>query len=87
MDSTPFSKKCKIMHDFYMDYLDSDDYGDFIRTNDLGFPAAVLSVMGAAILSDDGIRFVNDTWYALCEYLEIDYHGNFDSLDELMSYA
>jgi len=87
MDKTPFSKKCEIMHDFYMDYSGSEEYADFIELNDLGFPAAVLMFMEAATLTDTGINFVESTWEAMCEMLEIDYLGDYSSLYEMMEFA
>lgn len=87
MDKTPFSNKCEILNDFYMDYSGSDEYGEFIELNDLGIPAAVLSFSGAAILTDIGIKHVEDTWIALCELLEIDYHGEYESLSHMMEFA
>ena len=86
MDNTPFSKKCEILHDFYMEHSGSDEYEEFISLNDLGFPAAVLVMNGGAVLLDEGERFVEETWQALCEELEIDHHGEYKSLDDLKSY-
>lgn len=84
MDSTPFSKKCDIMNDFYMDYAGSEEYDEFISINDFGFPAAALVVNGGAILTDIGQSFVEETWIALCELLGTDHYGQYDSLEELM---
>lgn len=84
MDSTPFSKKCEILNDFYMDYAGSDEYDDFITVNDLGFPAAVLSVMGAATLTDIGKYQVEETWVNLCNMIEVDHMGEYDSLSQIM---
>jgi hypothetical protein len=81
---TPFSKKVEILNDFYIDYSGSGEYDDFIQLNDLGFPAAVLSIMGAATITDIGEGFIEQTWVALCELLVVDHHGEYDSLDDLM---
>lgn len=84
MDSTPFSKKCEILNDFYMDNSGTEEYDDFISMNDLGFPAAVLVMNGGAILTEVGDSFVNQTWIALCELLEVDHMGEYSSIDEMM---
>lgn len=83
MDKTSFSKKCEILNDFYMEYSGSDEYDEFISINDLGFPAAVLVMNGSANLTDIGINFVNDTWKAMCEVLEVDHMGEYNSLTEM----
>lgn len=87
MDKTPFSNRCEILYDFYMDYSGSEDYSDFIALNDLGFPAAVLTVTGAASLTDIGVKHVNDTWTSLCELLGVDSYGEYENLDYLMEFA
>lgn len=87
MTNTPFSNKCEILHDFYMDYSGSDEYDELIDLNDLGFPAAVLFHINAATLNDLGTKYVNDTWDALCEFLEVDSYGEYETLNHLMEFA
>lgn len=84
MDNTPFSKKCEILNDFYMDWSGSEEYDEFISINDLGFPAAALVVNGGAILTDIGQSFVQETWIALCDMLAVDHYGEYTSLYDLM---
>lgn len=87
MDSTPFSKKCEILHDFYIANAVDEDWQDFISLHDLGLPAAVLVVNGGATLTDIGIAFVDETWQALCNELGVDHYGNYESLESLISFA
>jgi hypothetical protein len=87
MDNTPFSKKCELLNEFYLNYSHDDEFADFIDMNDLGIPAAVLVVNGGAILTDVGESFVEETWQALCEVLEVDHYGEYTSLDELIDFA
>lgn len=84
MDKTPFSKRVEILHDFYLDYSGSDEYDDFILLNDLGLPAAVLSMMGAVTLTDIGISYVENTWRDFCELIEVDHMGNYNSLSQML---
>jgi len=94
MSSTPFSKKCEILKDFYMEYRDPSwaavsDVHDIIRFYDLGFPAAMLVVDNAATLTDKGMQYVEDTWQGMCEWFGIDYlanYLNFDDVKEVSSY-
>jgi hypothetical protein len=87
MDKTPFSKKCEILFQFYLDNAIDPDWSDFIATNDLGFPAASLHVLGAATLNEIGIGYVEDVWQSLCGELGIDYHATFENLQEMMVIA
>lgn len=87
MDSTPFSKKCEILNDFYISNASDEYWHDLITMQDLGFPAAVLAVNGGATLTDIGIGFVEETWQALCNELGVDHYGNYDSLESLLGFA
>lgn len=84
MDNTPFSKKCEILNDFYLEYSGSDEFENFIALNDLGFPAAVLVMNGSVILTDVGQNFIEETWQMLCEELEVDHYGEYESLEDLL---
>jgi len=81
---TPFSSKCEILNDFYLEYSGSDEYNDFIQINDLGFPAATLFVMGAADLTDVGKSFVDKTWNDFCELFSVDHLGEYSTMTEIM---
>lgn len=83
---TPFSKRVQILTSMYQTERDTA-YEDFIQTNDLGFPAAVLLTLGAVTLTDTGTRYVNDTFDALCDLLGIDRYGDFDNLDQMEAIA
>jgi len=85
MDSTPFSSKCEILYDLYMNY--SDEYEEFIDANDIGVPAAVLSHIGAVTLTDKGIHSIEETWTSLCDILEIDPYGNYPTIEFMMEFA
>ena len=87
MDKTLFSNKVEILHDFYMNYSSSNEYVDFMKIQDLGLPAAVLSFNGSANLTDIGIKYVEETWIALCELFEVDHHGEYDDYDSFMEFV
>lgn len=84
MDSTPFSDRVRLLTDFYMEYSGTDEWSDFFAIQDLGIPAAVLVWNGAATLTDIGTTFVNESWTALCEVLEIDPDGSYDELEDML---
>jgi hypothetical protein len=83
MNGTPLSKKCEILHDFYLDYAGTDEYEDFFRLNDLGVPAALLYMNGGAQLTEIGANFVEEAWIAMCELLEVDHLGDYESLEQI----
>jgi hypothetical protein len=84
MDNTPFSKKCEILNDFYMDYANTDRYVEFFLLNDLGIPAALLYMNGGAEITEIGTAFIDETWRALCELLQVDYMGDYPSLEYMI---
>lgn len=86
MTNTPFSNRVQILYDVYMTERDGD-LEDFIMANDLGFPAAVLLTLGAVTLTDVGERHINETFDALCNILEIDQYGDYDSFLNMLEIA
>lgn len=86
MTNTPFSKRVEILNDIYLTQRDTD-LEDFISSNDLGFPAAVLLTLGAVTLTPFGEGYINETFDALCNYLEIDNLGDYDSLENILEIA
>lgn len=85
MDKTPFSKKCEILHDLYLNH--STEYEDFILDNDLGVPLAVLIVQGCATPTDKGTQHVSDSFDSLCEILEIDKYGDYETIETMIGFA
>lgn len=83
MDSTPFSNRVRLLADFYMEYSGTDEWSDFFAIQDLGIPAAVLLENGAVDLTDTGILFVNESWNALCDALDIDRDGSYEDIEEM----
>lgn len=83
--TTPFSKRVEILNDLYMDHY--DNYDEFISDNDLGVPLAVLMIQGCAIPSDDGVGFINQSFDAFCELLDIDNHGEYEDIDSMIDFA
>jgi hypothetical protein len=87
MDNTPFSKKCEIIRDFAETTLAEDAYPEFITRNDLGCAFALGVADDMLTLNERGMRWVEETWTDLCENLEIDMYGNYESLDHMLNLA
>jgi hypothetical protein len=86
MDKTPFSKRVEILYNVYLTQRDTD-LEDFISSNDLGFPAAVLLTLGAVTPTTVGEGYINKTFDALCNYLDVDNLGDYDSFDNFWEIA
>ena len=85
MTNTPFSKQVEILNDLYMDY--GDEYSDFIEDNDIGVPLAVFITQGCATATPKGIEMITESFDSLCENLDIDNYGNYESLDYMLEFA
>jgi len=85
-----FQTICKILSELYTNYRDSKDFKGFIEFNDLGLPLAFLTSEGLIVeLSDDGRRYVIDTFDMFIGSLKVDPDDIMDgmTLDELLEIA
>ena len=85
--TTDFSKKVEILGQFFMLYQhDSKGMSDFIEFNDIGLPLAYLSAEGLCEISEDGKKYVAETWDIFLSSLGLEDEG-FDDLDMIMMKA
>jgi hypothetical protein len=81
---TDFTNKIKILGAFYSNYRDDDDeLEEFFEFNDIGAPLAYLSSEGLCEVSDDGKKYIAETWDILLTFLGIEDVG-FNTLEELL---
>lgn len=85
--TTDFSDVCNILGEFYVTYKGDDKFSDFIEFNDLGLPLAHLVSEGLCEISEDGSKYIIETWSQFLSALKISEDEGFDSLDELMVQA
>jgi hypothetical protein len=83
---TDFSKVCNILSQLYINYKDEEDFEDFIEFNDLGLPLAYLASEGLCEVSDDGKKYIMETWELFITSLGIQDEG-FDDLEEVLTKA
>jgi hypothetical protein len=83
---TDFSSICDILGDLYSNYKEDKNFGDFIEFNDLGLPLAYLTKENLCEPSDDGIRYVTETWELFLAGLKVKDEG-FEDLDQLLGFA
>ncbi len=83
---TDFSNKIDILGDLYANYRSDEDFKDFIEFNDLGLPLAYLTREGLCEVSDDGERYISETWELFVKSLGIEDIG-FNDIDEMFQAA
>lgn len=85
-----FETVCGILGELHSNYSDSKDFRSFIEFNDLGLPLAFLTSQGLVVeLSDDGRRYVIDTFDMFVASLKVDPDDIMEgmTLDELLEMA
>lgn len=80
---TPFSKRCEILADLWLQYRDDEEFVDFFEYNDLGLPLAYAIYKDIVHTAPLGEQMVNETFDILVSALELEDTG-FESLEELL---
>ena len=61
--ATPFSSKCKILGDLWLNFKNDEDFAPFISHNDMGLPLAFFISEGLVEPKHEDVEtFINDTW-------------------------
>lgn len=79
---TNFTNRCEILGQFYSQYREVKDFTDFMDFNDLGLPLAYFVSEDLVEVSDDGVRYINETWELFITSLEIKDTG-FEALEDV----
>ena len=85
-----FETVCGILGELHFTYGDSKEFKSFVEFNDLGLPLAFLTREGLVVeLSDDGRRYVIDTFDMFVASLKVDPEDIMEgmTLDELLEMA
>ena len=85
-----FETVCGILGELHFTYGDSKEFKSFVEFNDLGLPLAFLTREGLIVeLSNDGRRYVVDTFDMFIESLKVDPDDIVEgmTLDELLEIA
>ena len=81
---TPFSKRCEILSELWMNHRDDEAFEEFIEYNDLGLPMAHLIAESLVEATRQGEIYIDETFDLLLNVLNID-DDDYDSLSEMLS--
>ena len=84
--TTDFSSKVDILGRFKVLYQDTDSVKDFFEFNDIGMPLAYLASEGLCDISEDGKKYIAETWDLFLASLGVEDTG-FEELDEVLMKA
>jgi hypothetical protein len=79
---TDFTSKCEILGKFWANYQDEKDFQDFMEFNDIGLPLAYFVSENLCEVSDDGVRYINETYDLFLASLELTDTG-FTNLEDV----
>jgi hypothetical protein len=75
---------CEILGSLYANYKQDEDLKDFIEFNDLGLPLAYFVSEDLCQVSDDGARYITETWQLFLASMDLQDTG-WDSLDQMFA--
>ena len=79
---TDFTNICEILGSLYANYKEDEDLKDFIDFNDLGLPLAYFVSEDLCQVSDDGARYITETWQLFLASMDLQDTG-WDNLDQM----
>lgn len=79
----PYSKKCLILADFWLNYKEEEEFEDFVAYNDIGLPLAFMIAEDIVLSTIVAEVYVNEAWELLCRALNVDSKQNYDSLEDM----
>ena len=82
--ATEYTNKVQILSDVWTNYKEDPDFSDFIEYNDVGLPLAFMVANGIAEPTEDGEKFLDETFNVLLAALEIKDKG-YANLTELLA--
>ncbi len=83
---TDFNNKIVILADLWANYREDAEFSDFVTFNDIGLPLAYFVAEKLAVETDEGARFVEETFDLFLQSLGIEDTG-FEFLDEVLTKA
>lgn len=82
--TTDFSNQINILGEFYINYREDSELKDFLEFNDIGLPLAYLASEGLCEISEDGKKYVAESWEMFLLAMGITDEG-FENLGEIFA--
>ena len=82
--TTPYSNKCEILAELWLNYRNDEDFQDFTEYNDLGLPLAYAIANDIVKSTEMAQRFVEETFDLLLAGMNVEDTG-FDTMDDILS--
>ena len=79
----PYSKKCFLLGDFWLNYKDEEGFEDFVEYNDIGLPLAFMISEDIVLSTTVAEIYVNEAWELLCAALNVDSKQDYDVLEDM----
>lgn len=79
----PYSKKCLLLGDFWLNYKDEEGFEDFVEYNDIGLPLAFMISEDIVMSTPVAEVYVNEAWELLCAAMNVDSKQDYDSLEDM----
>lgn len=84
IQNTPFSNKCEILSDLWLNYRSDEEFKDFIEYNDIGLPLAYVVANDVVKTTTKSTKFIEETFDLFLAGLEIEDTG-FETLDDILA--
>ena len=81
--TTPFSNRCDILAELWVEYKNDTEFEDFMEYNDIGLPLAYCISTGIVSSSPRAEMFIDETFNIFLEGLEREDEG-FETLSDIL---
>ena len=81
--TTPFSNKCEILGQLWMDYRGDEEFQDFVEYNDLGLPLAYALAENIIKKTPLAEQYINESFDLFLAGLDIEDEG-FETLEDIL---
>ena len=82
-----FSKKCEVLADLWMNYRQDENMADFVEYNDLGLPLAYMTHTKLVTATEEGQKYIEETYDLFCAAIGLDNEKEYNSLNEMLGQA
>jgi hypothetical protein len=81
--ATSYNDYLHILAELWINFEDDERLTSLFEFNNLGFPLAYAQANNLAVITDEGARYVTQTWQSVLDGFELEDIG-FDSFDDFV---